>query len=344
MPDRSLSADCTLVSAVIPTRGRPELLACAVRSALRQTWQYLEVIVVVDGADPATEAYLASVADPRVRMVILPEAEGGCAARNAGVRAASGEWIAFLDDDDEWVPDKIARQMRAIRESRAWFPIVTCRLIAQSPTASRVLPPRVYDGSQPVADYLFCRDGLTDSGGLMQTSTLLASRELLLAVPFRVGLRMHQDWDWMIRVTTYEGVGVLMLPKPLAVWRVEDNRCSASRSVDWQFSLQWIRGIRRLISSRAFSSFVAVQCVWRARRAHAGVLSRLSILRAFLFEGRPQLRSALHFFVFSIVPERLRRRLQEALRARRDPAENADGLTLAWSRRPAPAPLRRTSS
>jgi hypothetical protein len=343
MPDLSSFADRTLVSAVVPTHGRLDLLACAVRSALRQTWRCLEVIVVQDGPDAATEAYLSSVSDHRVRTVILPEAVGGCAARNAGVRAARGEWIAFLDDDDEWLPDKIACQMRAVRQSRVWFPVVTSRLIAQSQTVSRVLPPRIYDGSQPVADYLFCRSGLTDSGGLMQTSTLLASRELLLAVPFRDGLRMHQDWDWIIRVTAYEGVRVVMEPKPLSIWRVEDNRSSVGRSPDWRFSLQWIRGVRRFVSGRAFSSFIALQCVWRARKAHAGLLGRLSILRAFLFEGRPQVRSSLHFFIFSVVPERLRRRLRDALCAHRDPAESAGGLTLAFSRRPARAPLRRTS-
>lgn len=343
MPDYPFSADFTMVSAVIPTRGRPELLACAVRSALRQTWRYLEVIVVLDGPDDATEAYLASVADTRVRGVVLPESMGGCAARNAGVRAARGEWVAFLDDDDEWMPDKIARQMRAVRESRAWFPVVTSRLIAQSPVVSRILPSRIYDGSQPVADYLFCRIGFTDCGGLMQTSTLMASRELLLAVPFRDGLRLHQDWDWIIRVDAYDGVGIVMLPKPLTLWRVEDTRSSISRSVDWRFSLQWIREVRGLISRRAFSSFVAVQCVWRARKAHAGISGRLSILRAFLFEGRPQLRSSLHYLLFGVVPERLRRRLRDALQARRDPAESAAGLLLAFSRRPPHLPLRKTS-
>lgn len=343
MPDSTTSADRTLVSAVIPTRGRPKLLACAVRSVLRQTWAFLEVIVVLDGPDAAAEAYLASVADPRVRSVTLPEAAGGCAARNAGVRAARGEWIAFLDDDDEWMPDKIDLQMRAVRTSRAWFPVATSRVIARSPRSSRVLPPRVYEGSQPVGDYLFCREGLTDSGGLMQTSTLLASRELLLAVPFRPGLRMHQDWDWILRVTAYEGVELRMVAKPLTVWRVEDQRATVSRSADWRFSLEWIRGMRRLISGRAFSSFVAVQCVWRARMGHAGPLGRLSILRAFLFEGRPQLRSSAHFFLFGVVPERLRKELRDALRSRSHAGEGADGLALTYSRGPARWPLRKTS-
>ncbi|HEY6445611.1 MAG TPA: glycosyltransferase family 2 protein [Acidobacteriaceae bacterium] len=334
-------AECALVSAVIPTRGRPDLLVCAIRSALRQTWRPLEVIVVLDGPDPATEERLASLADPRLRVVILAEISGGCTARNAGVRAAAGDWIAFLDDDDEWLPDKIERQMRATRETSAWFPIITCRLIARSPTASRVLPPRVYNPAQPVADYLFCRSGLGDSGGLMQTSTLLAPRDLLLAVPFRDGLAVHQDWDWIIRVAAYEGVAISMLAKPLAIWRVEDGRATVGLGLGWQFSLRWVREMRSLISRRAFSSFIAVQCVWRAKASHAGPIARLKILWAFLFEGRPDQLSSLHFLVFGLIPATVRRTLRDVFRSDRVPGDS--GLRLASARNPSSALLRKSS-
>jgi len=333
-----------LVSAVIPTRGRPDLLVCAIRSALRQTWRPLEVIVVIDGPDPTTEERLSFLADPRLRTVILPEISGGCTARNAGVRAAAGDWIAFLDDDDEWLPDKVERQMRATREISAWFPIITCRLIARSPTASRVLPPRVYNPAQPVADYLFCRSGLADSGGLMQTSTLLAPRDLLLAVPFRDGLTMHQDWDWIIRVAAYEGVAISMLARPLAIWRVEDRRNTVGRGTGWQFSLSWIREMRYLISRRAFSSFVAIQCVWRAKASHAGPLARFRILWAFLFEGRPDRLSSVHFLLFGLIPASLRRAMRDVFRAGRIPVDSSSGLCLAFTRKPASARLRKTSN
>src|SRR5580658_1461470 len=131
-------SDYPLVSAVIPTRDRPALLACAMRSALRQTWPNLEVIVVVDGPDPLTEADLQTFADPRLRVIFLDERRGGSDARNSGVRAACGEWIAFLDDDDEWLPDKIAQQMRAAHAMPDWFPAVFCR---SEPTSSRSLSP-----------------------------------------------------------------------------------------------------------------------------------------------------------------------------------------------------------
>jgi glycosyltransferase involved in cell wall biosynthesis len=224
MPNHRSSSDAPLVSAVIPTRDRPDFLACAIRSAFRQTWLRLEVIVVVDGPDAATVEYLGTVHDPRLRVIFLSERCGGSDARNAGVHAACGEWIAFLDDDDEWLPEKIERQMRAAHAMPDWFPVVSCRLIAQSPTTSRVLPPRIYRQPEPIADFLFCRSYLRDPGGILQSSTLLAPRELLLAVPFESGLQMHQDTDWVIRVGSHKGVGFTMLPQPLSIWRVGDQR------------------------------------------------------------------------------------------------------------------------
>lgn len=335
------SPDCSLVSAVIPTRGRPDLLVRAIRSALRQTWSSLEVIVVVDGPDPATEERLASLDDPRLRVLFLDRTSGGSAARNAGVRAACGFWIAFLDDDDTWLPQKIERQMRAVRQMSDWFPVLSCRLVAQSPNFSRILPPRLYQPSQPVADYLFCRSGFADPGGLMQTSTLLAPRDLLLAIPFSEDLPMHQDWDWLIRVASHQGVRLVMLPAPLVIWRVEDARDTIGRSTAWRVSLAWIRHVRSLISRRAFSSFVAIQCVWRAKASHAALMDRLRILGAFLFEGHPGWRSSLHFLTFSLIPSGLRRSCRNAFRRLRGPS--ASGLALVSARRPAPAPVRRQS-
>ncbi len=112
-----------LVSAVIPTRGRPELLRRAVRSALAQTLREIEVVVVIDGEDSATKRALQELAheDGRVRVVALATSVGGSDARNRGVDAASGEWIAFLDDDDEWLPGKLQAQIDAMKARRRQF-------------------------------------------------------------------------------------------------------------------------------------------------------------------------------------------------------------------------------
>ncbi|MGA8531475.1 MAG: glycosyltransferase [Acidobacteriaceae bacterium] len=337
------NADCPLVSAVIPTRGRPGFLVGAIRSVLRQTWPKMEVVVVVDGPDPTTEAQLQMLRDARIRTVFLDQACGGSEARNAGVRVARGEWIAFLDDDDEWMPEKIERQLRAAAAMPEWFPVVSCRVIAQSATVSRVLPPRTWKGPQPVADYLFCREGFRDPGGLMQSSTLLAPRELLLAVPFQAGLAMHQDWDWTIRVAGHKGVGLRMLAQPLVLWRVEENRSSVGRSPDWRASLAWILRMRPLISPRAFSWFIAIQCAWRVQASRAGLSARIALLWLYLAQGRPEMRSFLLFFFFGCIPTGLRKWLSSMLKKMVLASEPAPGLQLAFVRTSDAAALRRTS-
>jgi len=107
----------SLVTGIIPTRNRPELALRAVRSALGQTHPNMEVIVVVDGPDRATHVALGTINDNRLRVLDLNESVGSADARNKGVQHAKGEWVAFLDDDDEWMPDKIEKQFDRARHS-----------------------------------------------------------------------------------------------------------------------------------------------------------------------------------------------------------------------------------
>ena len=97
------------VTVVIPTRNRPLMVVAAVRSALAQTHAPHEVIVVIDGPDEAgTEQRLRVLSERCVRVLALGENVGGGEARNLGVRAATGKWIAFLDDDALWLPGTLA--------------------------------------------------------------------------------------------------------------------------------------------------------------------------------------------------------------------------------------------
>jgi len=103
-----------LVSVVIPTRDRWELLPRAVRSVLAQEHAELHVVVVDDGSvSPAPRDGV--FADPRVQVVRRKRSGGVAAARNAGLERARGGWVAFLDDDDIWAPAKLAAQLAAAR-------------------------------------------------------------------------------------------------------------------------------------------------------------------------------------------------------------------------------------
>lgn len=104
-----------LVSVVVPTRNRASLVTEAVASVLVQTRPADEILVVDDGSDDDTAARLAEQFADRLRILRTPPL-GVSAARNTGVRHARGDWVAFLDSDDLWSPDKLARQCQFLAE------------------------------------------------------------------------------------------------------------------------------------------------------------------------------------------------------------------------------------
>ena len=107
------------ISVIIPTFNRCDLLRQAVASVLGQTEQDSEILVVADGSIDATAAFMASFAIAKVRYFRFPENRGGNAARNEGIRNATGEYLAFLDDDDLWEPNKLELQLKALAVSGA---------------------------------------------------------------------------------------------------------------------------------------------------------------------------------------------------------------------------------
>lgn len=104
------------VSVVIPTYNRAPLLARALNSVLDQKGGLLEILVVDDGSTDETEAKIAAAAEPRLKYFLQPN-QGPAAARNAGIRRARGEFIAFLDSDDEWLPGKLEAQLRYFQDN-----------------------------------------------------------------------------------------------------------------------------------------------------------------------------------------------------------------------------------
>ena len=110
-----------LVSCVIPSYKRCDTVTRAIDSVLAQTYQNIEVCIVDDNipgdaySQKLQEALQKYAGDPRVRYISQEKHINGAAARNAGIKAANGTFIAFLDDDDEWLPEKIERQMDAVQ-------------------------------------------------------------------------------------------------------------------------------------------------------------------------------------------------------------------------------------
>ncbi len=109
------------ISVILPTRDRCRRLKLALSSALGQQQVELEVVVVDDGSTDATQEVVSAIEDPRLRLIRNQVSKGAGAARNRGAAEARGEWLAFLDDDDLWAPDKLHHQLAALSDTgRGW--------------------------------------------------------------------------------------------------------------------------------------------------------------------------------------------------------------------------------
>jgi glycosyltransferase involved in cell wall biosynthesis len=279
---------------------------------LQQTLKELEAIAVIDGPDEATCMELAKINDPRLQTVQLSASRGGAEARNTGVAQSRGEWIAFLDDDDEWLPQKLELQLEAAMSSQYSCPIISCCLIARTPKGEFIYPRRFPQPAEPLSEYLLARNSFSFGEGLIQTSTIFTKKELLQKVPFQEGLPKHQDWDWMLRVNSIAGVGIEFIAEPLTIWHLWEKRQSTSSTSNWQNSLTWIRQNRHLVTPRAYAAFLMVQVGPQAAYQREWK-EFLPLLGEAVKYGKPQ---PIDFFLYLgmwLIPRETRRSLRGLL-------------------------------
>jgi GT2 family glycosyltransferase len=181
-----------LVSVVIPSHNRARLLERTLRSILAQHVADLEVVVVDDGSHDDTAA-VAIAADRRVRVVRNPEPAGVSAARNRGIAAARGDWVAFCDDDDLWSPDKLTRQLTAADEAGTdWVYAGDVNVDERLHILSGGPPP---DPEAVMAG--LPRSNPLASGG---SNVVVRSKVLAAVGGFDPTLRRTEDWDLWIRI------------------------------------------------------------------------------------------------------------------------------------------------
>jgi glycosyltransferase involved in cell wall biosynthesis len=289
------------VSVVIPTRNRPGEALVAVRSALGQTFPDLEVIVVVDGPDVSTREAIEGVRDPRLRVVELDRSVGGSEARNVGARAANGRWIALLDDDDEWLPSKIASQLMLAETSAAKNVLIASRFFfREAGKPERIGPQRLPSGKHSISEYPFA----PHSG--FQTSVFLCSRQLMIDVPFTPGLSGLQDVDWFLRVMAVPDVQLMVVPEPLSIYNSPAGRATVTRRLKWETCLDWAAENRRLMTGRAYSLFIIRVCVPRAVEQNSGVKSFFKLFTACMLRGSADLELLVLFLARYFLSDQLR--------------------------------------
>lgn len=258
-----------LVSVVIPTRNRPQLVCRALASVLSQTYRNFEAVVVVDGPDRATEIAIRNFQQPCIRIVALAESVGGSEARNTGVREAKGEWVAFLDDDDEWLPEKLERQINEIGRYQKDVNFSACRLYLLQGATTSVMPELFPEPGQDIGEYLYCEvTRLGRRRGGLQTSTWLVKRDLCLANPFTSGLRRHQDTDWLLKANANHQLFPCFVAEPCTIFHAEPDRERIStRAPDWRFSFDWANNEYLHLNPKVKAYLYATVCTGDARHA-----------------------------------------------------------------------------
>jgi glycosyltransferase involved in cell wall biosynthesis len=205
------------VSVVIPTRNRKTLLPVALRSALAQTFPDVEILVVDDASTDGTAELYRDFPDPRIQWLRHDVARGGAAARNTGIVHSRGEYIAFLDDDDAWYPEKLARQMEVMLTSPPNVAAVYTGYVivdrASGQVRGRMVPHRRGD----------LQADLMKSNPIGGTSSMLLRRSCLDQVGlFDEALPSLQDRDLWIRIA--RRFHFAYVPEPLLTYFLHSPR------------------------------------------------------------------------------------------------------------------------
>jgi glycosyltransferase involved in cell wall biosynthesis len=268
------------VSVVVPTIGRPEM-ARALRSVRAQTTNTNVELIVVDDSRVGTKlpAEVHNLAD---RVVRTPGRVGGSRARNIGIQSATNDVVALLDDDDEWLPNKLEIQLTALGTApNPKLTVIAGRQVyvnADTDVMSRPGPDRLMSVGEPVEQYLFRRRPPSGGRPSIYTSTLLCPRELAMSTPWDDSLTRHQDWDWLVRLGRIPGTSFLQVPDPVVKIHL-GSASSISACSDWRASLDWAN--RTLVSDpKVYADFVVAQPLRYAlaARSLAGVRSVLGAL------------------------------------------------------------------
>jgi glycosyltransferase involved in cell wall biosynthesis len=298
-----------LVTVVVPTVGRPMVVLRAVRSVLEQTYRDFELIVVIDGPDEATRDALSAITDSRLRIFELSENGGVSKARNLGVSRGIGQWIAFLDDDDEWLPGKLEAQVGVAKQLGGERILLASHYVDKGLSFERVMPERKPKPREPLSEFMFCRKGILSRSGNLQTSTYFVSRHLAQHVPFRSEVRPQEDFDWLMRLAAELDRPFQLLAKPLSIYHNEENVNREGAAGDFETFWNYAHQNRALFTPKAFSFYLATWCAPRVHLSPHPMLRWIKVYRG-MKTGNMTPRALLFAVLYAIFPLDIRRRIR----------------------------------
>ncbi len=186
------------VSVIIPTYNRAGLIKRSIRSVLDQTYQDFEIIIVDDGSTDDTKTVIESISGPKIRYIRHEINRGPSAARNTGIKNANGRYIAFQDSDDEWLPDKLEKQMICFDGENNNISIVYCGLWRIKRDNAILIPSPSTPLKEGDIHLSVC------AGNFIAMPTIVCKTECFSkAGLFDEKFNHLVDWDLLIRLSKY---------------------------------------------------------------------------------------------------------------------------------------------
>lgn len=216
-----------MVSVIIPTYNSEKYITTTLESVIAQTYRDLEVLIMNDCSWDKTAEIVERYAfrDPRIKLVNLVENKGVSAARNKGVEMASGEWIAYLDSDDLWKPDKIEKQLRfaeKLQEKLSTRPDLIFTGSAFMDEGGNTLTSILH-----VPEKVNFKELLKQN--LISCSSVLIRRSLMLKYPMPCIDDAHEDFVTWLCILKSENIFAYGLDEPLLIYRVMKSSRSGNK-------------------------------------------------------------------------------------------------------------------
>jgi len=223
-------AEQPLVSVVMPVHRRADVVGAAIESVRRQQHAAWELLVVDDGSgDDTVDVVRRAAADePRIRL--LERENGGAgAARNTGLAAVRGDFVAFLDADNTWRPEHLSAAVSALLETDGPGVHTGVRMVGANNADDSTAPVETYRGEDGTLDDLL-------AGNFIDLNALVVRRDVAAAVgPFDETLRRWIDWEWLLRIGKRFGVPAYVPVIGVDYDNVRDpRRVSSAQPASWQ--------------------------------------------------------------------------------------------------------------
>lgn len=206
-----------MVSVIIPSYNREKTIERAVMSVLNQTYKDLELIVVDDCSKDNTVEVLKSIKDDRLKIIRLEKNSGACVARNVGIENAQGDYIAFQDSDDEWLLDKLEKQMAIFEKEKV--DLVFCAF-NRFGLGKNLTCPKLSEG-------IVERKTLLEDSRI-STQTLIGKKECFENVKFDPEMPRLQDYDITIRLS--KKYSIYFVNEPLVNMYVQNDSISKNKN------------------------------------------------------------------------------------------------------------------